>query len=125
MLATDLGFIAYWLVSGLHVLPPEWLYRDAGDPLMVDWNWSFLALDLLVSATGLAGLALARRGAPAALTLVTSSLTFTSASGLMAVSFWVLRRDFDPGWWAPNLFLLVYPAPFLWKLATRAPSPAT
>ncbi|MBW2224881.1 MAG: DUF5360 family protein, partial [Deltaproteobacteria bacterium] len=37
----------------------------------------------------------------------------TSCSGLMAVSFWTLRADFDPAWWLPNLFLLLYPLWFL------------
>ncbi|MBM4782132.1 MAG: YvaD family protein [Archangiaceae bacterium] len=116
MLLTDVGFIIYWVVTGLHLLPPEWLYRDASNALMVDWNWSFLSLDLLVSATGLSGLHLARRGARAARGLVIVSLTLTSASGLMALSFWVLRRDFDLGWWLPNVFLLVYPVPYLVRL---------
>lgn len=116
MLLTDVGFIVYWVVTGLHLLPPEWLYRDATNALMVDWNWSFLSLDLLVSATGLSALHLARRGVTAARGLVTISLTLTSASGLMALSFWVLRRDFDLGWWLPNVFLLVYPVPYLVRL---------
>ncbi len=38
----------------------------------------------------------------------------TFCSGLMAVAFWTLRGDFDPAWWAPNLFfLLIYPLFFL------------
>lgn len=120
MLLTDVGFVAYWVVSGLKLLPPEWLYRDATNPLLVDWNWSFLALDLLVSATGLRALALARRGVPLARDLATISLTLTSASGLMALSFWVLRRDFDVGWWLPTLFLLLFPVPYLARLLRSA-----
>lgn len=116
MVLTDVGFIAYWVVTGLHLLPAEWLYRDATNAMMVDWNWSFLSLDLLVSATGLSGLHLARRGRAAARGLVIISLTLTSASGLMALSFWVLRRDFDLGWWLANGFLLVYPLPYLVRL---------
>jgi len=27
----------------------------------------------------------------------------------MAVSFWTLHVDFDPAWWRPSLFLLLYP----------------
>ena len=119
MVLTDLGFIVYWVVTGLHLLPPEWLYRDASNALMVDWNWSFLSLDLLVSFTGLLALVLARRGDATARGLVTISLTLTSASGLMALSFWVLRRDFDLGWWLPNGFLLVYPLPYLVLLLRR------
>lgn len=119
MVLTDLGFIVYWVVTGLHLLPPQWLYRDASNALMVDWNWSFLSLDLLVSFTGLLALTLSRRGNHAAQGLVTISLTLTSASGLMALSFWVLRRDFDLGWWLPNGFLLVYPLPYLVLLLRR------
>jgi hypothetical protein len=119
MVLTDLGFIVYWVVTGLHLLPPEWLYRDATNALMVDWNWSFLSLDLLVSFTGLLALVLARRGNATARGLVTISLTLTSASGLMALSFWVLRRDFELGWWLPNGFLLVYPLPYLVLLLRR------
>jgi hypothetical protein len=32
---------------------------------------------------------------------------------LQAVAFWALRGDYDPVWWAPNLFLLFYPVLFL------------
>lgn len=113
MLATDLGFVAYWLVTALHVLPAGWLFADYHDPILQSWNVSFLPIDLLASATGLLALGLARRGDPRAAVLVTVSLTLTSASGLMAVSFWTLRADFDPVWWVPNLFLLLYPLPFL------------
>jgi hypothetical protein len=41
------------------------------------------------------------------------SLALTSCSGLMAISFWAIRGDFDLSWWLPNLFLLVYPLFFL------------
>lgn len=122
MVLTDVGFIAYWVVTGLHLLPAEWLYRDATNALMVDWNWSFLSLDLLVSATGLGGLHFARRGRPAARGLVIISLTLTCASGLMALSFWALRRDFDLGWWLPNGFLLIYPLPYLLMLLREEPA---
>jgi hypothetical protein len=35
-------------------------------------------------------------------------------------SFWTLRGDFDPAWWLPNLFLLLYPLCFLPKLMRTA-----
>jgi hypothetical protein len=41
------------------------------------------------------------------------SSVLTSCSGLQAVAFWALRGDFDVIWWAPNLFLLLYPLVFL------------
>lgn len=123
MVATDLAFIAYWLVTALHLLPPELLYNDYNDPWMVDWNWSFLPIDLLVSLTGFAALLAARRRSPASPQLALVSLTLTSASGLMALSFWTLRHDLDPAWWLPNLFLLLYPLPFLRRLLTARSAP--
>jgi hypothetical protein len=55
---TDIVFLAYWLVSALHLagvlpIPADWLYADADDPRVVAWNWSFLPLDLAFSLTGL------------------------------------------------------------------------
>ena len=47
--------------------------------------------------------------------LALASLVLTSCSGLMAVSFWTIRADFDPAWCPPNWFLLPYP---LWFLPT-------
>jgi hypothetical protein len=35
---------------------------------------------------------------------------------MQAISFWAIRGDFDWVWWAPNLFLLVYPWWFLQAL---------
>jgi Family of unknown function (DUF5360) len=42
-------------------------------------------------------------------TIALISLVLTSISGLQAISYWVLAREFDPTWWLPNLFLLIYP----------------
>jgi len=71
-----------------------------------------LPLDLAISATGLSALRRAKRGRQwQKLALV--SLVLTSCSGLMALSFWTLRADFDPAWWLPNAFLLLYPLWFL------------
>lgn len=118
-LGVDLGFIAYWLVTALHLLPPEYLYQDYTNPILVAWNWSFAPLDLLVSATGLTSLWLHRRNDARAIALAIISLSLTSASGLQAIAFWTLRGDFDPMWWIPNLFLLLYPAFFLPGLVQR------
>lgn len=123
MLATDLGFLVYWVVTALHVLPDAWLFKDYDQPVLQSWNWSFLALDLFISFTGLAAVALWRRKDSRAEPLALMSLTLTSTSGLMAVAFWALRRDFDPAWWGPNLFLLLYPLAFLprffaWRSST-------
>ena len=76
----DLGFIAYWAITLAGVIPDEYLFKDYDNPILSAWNWSFLPLDLAISATR-----------------------------LMAVSFWTLRAEFDPACWLPNLFLLLYP----------------
>ena len=125
MLATDLGFLLYWAITLAHAIPAEWLFKDYQNPILQSWNWSFLPLDGLVSASGLAAVLLARRGHPTARPAALISLTLTSCSGLMAVAFWALRRDFDPAWWAPNLFLLLYPLAFLPGLVGRHPSSLT
>ena len=121
LLVTDLGFVAYWAITALHLLPEAWLFRDYADPVLSSWNWSFLPIDLLASATGLAAISGARRGTGQADAWLAISLVLTACSGLMALSFWTLRSDFDPAWWLPNLFLLLWPLPFLgrWVRVTR------
>jgi Family of unknown function (DUF5360) len=120
MLLTDLGFLAYWLVTALHLLPAAWLFKDYDQPILQSWNWSFLPLDLAISASGLGALWLVRRGDGRGLPLALVSLTFTVCSGLMAVAFWTLRHDYELTWWLPNLFLLLYPLPFLPRLLKEA-----
>jgi hypothetical protein len=115
-LVVDLGFLAYWAITLAGVLPEAWLFKDYHDPILHAWNWSFLPLDLFISATGLTALQLHRRGRATWRSWAIMSLTLTSCSGLQAISFWVLRGDHDLAWWAPNLFLLVYPAFFLPRL---------
>ena len=111
-LVVDFGFIAYWAITLAGVIPDEYLFKDYDNPILSAWNWSFLPLDLAISATGLSALRRAKRGRRwKKLALV--SLVLTSCSGLMAVSFWTLRADFDPAWWLPNAFLLLYPLWFL------------
>lgn len=125
MIATDGGMIAYWTLTtlaalGAIALPREWLFSDYHDPTVVSWNWSFLPLDLALSATGLAAVWLATRGDPSWRILAAVSLTLTVCAGLMAIAFWAIRCDFDPAWWAANLFLLLWPIPFLVSLACEA-----
>ena len=115
-LVVDLGFIAYWVVTALGVIPADLLFKDYHDPALVAWNWSFLPLDLAISATGLYALWLYRRGQAEWRPLALVSLVLTSCSGLMAVAFWGIQFDFDPWWWGPNLFLLLYPLYFIPKL---------
>lgn len=109
LLITDLGFLAYWLVAAMGIFPPEWLYKNHADPIMVAWNWSFAPVDLAASALGLYSLVLAKAGNPVwpAYGLVSAALTF--CAGLMALSFWALQNDFNLGWWLPNLYLALWP----------------
>lgn len=60
-LAVDLGFIAYWGITALHLIPGEYLFKDYDNPILMAWNWSFLPLDLFISATGLSSLYCFRR----------------------------------------------------------------
>ena len=88
----DLGFIAYWAITLAGVIPDEYLFKDYDNPILSAWNWSFLPLDLAISATGLAALRRAKRGLSwRDLALVSLVLTF--CSGLMAVSLWTLHGD--------------------------------
>lgn len=113
MLTTDVGFIAYWLITIAHIIPPDMLFRDYSNPIMVHWNWSFLPLDLLISATGIYALLLLKRNNPTWRQLAIVSLTLTFVSGLQAIAFWAIAGDFDIWWWVPNLFLMIYPTFFL------------
>jgi hypothetical protein len=113
---TDIGFIVYWLVTALHLIPPEFLFQDYTNPILTAWNWSFLPLDLLISASGLASLWAYNRRLEVWRSLALISLTLTMTSGLNAIAFWVIRGDFDPTWWIPNLYLLIYPFFFLPQL---------
>ncbi|MEV0380593.1 DUF5360 family protein [Nonomuraea sp. NPDC050643] len=139
MLVTDLGFVAYFAVTGLGLIPPEWAFADYADPMMADWNWSFLWIDLLAAATGLGSLHLLRRAratnptsptSSSGLPLMLVSLVLTMASGLMAIAFWTLRGDFSLAWWLPNLYLMIFPIPAIVRLTRRigrsghSPSPS-
>ncbi|MEU8362620.1 DUF5360 family protein [Nonomuraea sp. NPDC048882] len=88
-----------------------WAFADYANPLMIDWNWSFLWIDLLASTTGLTSLWLLRRGRVSGPPPMLVSLVLTMASGLMAIAFWTLRRDFSLTWWIPNLYLMLFPVP--------------
>ena len=112
-LVVDIGFIAYWLITLLGVIPNEYLFKDYENPILVAWNWSFLPLDLFISATGLTSLWLWKKDNNNWKSLALISLVLTFCSGLQAIAFWTLRSDFDISWWIPNLFLLIYPLFFI------------
>ena len=109
LVITDVGFLCYWFVSAFGLLPPDWLYKDHDNPILSAWNWSFAPIDILASVAGLMALGFQRRGRNEWLALALISLCLTFSAGLMALSFWGLRRDFEIGWWLPNLYILIWP----------------
>ncbi|MEM7460424.1 MAG: DUF5360 family protein [Pseudomonadota bacterium] len=122
MFFTDMGMLLYWVITAAMALqllniPGEWLFKDYHDPRVVAWNWSFFPLDILFSVTGLAALRMERAGDPNWKLVATMSLTLTVCAGLMAISYWLILQDFDPSWWVPNLFLMIWPLPYLYRLA--------
>ena len=123
LLLTDWGFILYWSITALASfniinLPPSWLFKDYHDPNIVAWNWSFMPLDLLASATGLWALHIANRGEQWRSSALIS-ITLTFCAGFLALSFWTFQRSFDLGWWVPNLFLMLWPLFMLQSLRTE------
>ncbi|CAH1207448.1 MULTISPECIES: DUF5360 family protein [Paenibacillus] len=119
MLVTDLGFVVYWLIVFLQLLPKEFLYKDYDNEMMVAWNLSFIPLDLLISFTGLTSIYVYQKRRQFGISLGIISLTLTFCSGLQAIAFWGLRHDFDVSWWIPNLFLMIYPLFFLPRLIRK------
>lgn len=118
LLITDIGFLLYWsltalVAAGLLQVPAEYLFSDYENPLVVAWNWSFMPLDVLLSVCGLAAVALHRRNNPTWRGLAIVSLSLTFCAGLMAISFWAIRGDFDPAWWSVNLALMIWPLFYL------------
>ena len=111
----DIAFIIYWAITYLYLLPPEFLYNDYTNSILVDWNWSFFPIDMLISISGLLTIWLYRNNSNRWVFFALASLFLTLSSGLMAISFWVYHNDFDMGWWLPNMFLLFYPIFYLNK----------
>jgi hypothetical protein len=116
LLVTDIGFVVYWLVTAFGALPPQWLFQDYANPLLVAWNWSFAPLDLIASFFGFFALHLLRRHNPLWGYAALASLMLTMCAGLMALSFWTIRGDFDIAWWLPNVYLLIWPLFFIRKM---------
>jgi hypothetical protein len=108
----DIAFILYWSITALHLLPPDLLYNDYTNPILVHWNWSFFPLDMFISATGLYSVFLSSQRNEKWRIFALISLILTSVSGLQAISYWILAADYDLTWWLPNLFLLLYPFAF-------------
>jgi hypothetical protein len=124
-LCVDVGFIVYWVCAGLGLFPQEWLFKDYDNPILQAWNFSFLPLDLLISATGFCALFCQVKGNDVWQPLSLISLVLTFCSGLQAIAFWALRADYDVTWWAPNVFLMVYPLYFLIPMLRGRPPART
>jgi hypothetical protein len=115
----DIGFIVYWSLIILRVLPPEVMFEGYETPEVQAWNWSFLPLDIAAAVTGIVGQTAKRCDSTV---LLTSSLVLTSVAGGMALSYWVVLGYFDILWWAPNLVLFLFP---LWPLYFFITNPGT
>ena len=115
----DIGFIVYWSLIILRVLPPEVMFEGYEKPEVQAWNWSFLPLDIAAAVTGIVGQTAKRCDYTV---LLTSSLVLTSVAGGMALSYWVVLGYFDILWWAPNLVLFLFP---LWPLYCFITNPGT
>jgi hypothetical protein len=102
LFSVDFGFIIYWTLIGLNMIPQELALQDYTNPIVKAWNWSFFPLDIAASITGFFGL---RKAGNYSLLLI--SLTLTMIAGGMAIAFWTIQEFFDPTWWIPNLLLFV------------------
>lgn len=117
-LVTDIGFILYWIVTYFHIIPESMAFKDYNNPIMIDWNWSFFPLDILISITGLSSLYLFKKNQASWKPYALISLVLTFCSGLQAIAFWAFANDFDIYWWGFNLYLLIYPLFFLRTVLT-------
>lgn len=118
MVLVDVGFVVYWSVVALGVVPAERMFAEYADPRVAAWNWSFLPLDLLASASGLSAVRALHRGAPGTVVTVrfAVSLALTAVAGGMALAYWVLRGQLDPVWIGANLALVAVAAPTLTRV---------
>ena len=113
VISVDCGFIIYWSIVSLNILPNEYMFKDYDNSIIHDWNYSFLPLDIMISATGLSAMWFQRKDDQSWYALLLISMTLTFCSGLQAISFWSLRNDFDFVWWVPNLILMIGPLYFV------------
>lgn len=118
-LIIDITVIIYWAITAFHLMPAEFMFNDYKSPMMVNWNWSFFPLDMLIPITGLYSVYLNNKGNSKWLPYAFISLILTSVSGLQAISYWYLAKDFELSWWLPNLFLLIYPLFFIPQLIKK------
>lgn len=71
--------------------------------------------------TGFAALPALRAGQRNAAMLMVVSLSLTATAGGMALAYWAVRGEFQPAWWLPNTYLLLFPLPLLMRLTRAAP----
>ena len=119
LVVTEIAMLLYWvlisLVSlGVFSIPPEWMYSDHTNPLVVAWNWSFLPIDVLFSVTGLLAI-YGKFSVKKKQSLMIISLTLMFCAGIMAISFWAIRGEFDLFWWGMNIWLMILPLLIWWK----------
>lgn len=118
LIITDTGFLIYWLVTAFGVLPPEWLFKNYANPILVAWNWSFIFIDIPASLLGLLAVLQASKSMGSWRSYALISLTLTFCAGLMAIAFWSITCDFNVWWWTPNLYLTCWPLFFIQRLAS-------
>lgn len=116
---TEVGMLLYWasallLVLNVIYIPPEYMYSDYTNPLVVSWNWSFFPIDVIFASIGLyARFAKLSTSRANFLSIISLSLMF--CAGLMAIAYWAIQLNFDPFWWGMNLWLMGLPAFILHK----------
>lgn len=116
---TEVGMLLYWasallLVLNVIYIPPEFMYSDYTNPLVISWNWSFFPIDVIFAAVGLYA-RFANLSATHANFLSTISLSLMFCAGLMAIAYWAIQLNFDPFWWGMNLWLMCLAAVILRK----------
>lgn len=116
LLITDIGFLLYWAATASNLFPASWLFKDYENPVLQAWNWSFAPLDLCASAMGLVGVMIGQKSRDDWRPFALTSLALTFCAGLMALSFWTLRGEFEFAWWTPNLYLTLWPLAYVVSL---------
>jgi hypothetical protein len=107
---TEVAMLAYWAVAALACLnlisiSPDYMYNGYGQPLIDAWNWSFMPVDVLFALCGLSAAYLPMPDSWRA-RLHDAALVLMFCAGMMALSFWAIRGEFDPLWWTMNLWLV-------------------
>lgn len=102
LVVTDVGLLGYWVLSAVGVI------SVGGDATLHAWNWSFLPLDLLAIALGLAW-SLLPKNHPWNMSVLVAALALTHAAGLMAISFFAQWGSWGPSWWVVNLWFMLLP----------------